>query len=105
MRAGNLDRVIIIERETKTLDLFGTVVDTWVPVATMRAQLLQNSTQEFLRGEGASTEATFVFRTRWLDGVTTAYRVTYLGQPYIIKEISEIGRRRGLDLRCWKSGA
>jgi SPP1 family predicted phage head-tail adaptor len=104
VRAGKLDRVIIIERATTALDLYGTPVAAWVPVATMRAQIINAATEEFIRGQGASSETSIVFRTRWLDDVTVANRITYEGNAFDIKETKELGRRRGLDIRCERVG-
>lgn len=100
MRAGKLDRVITIERATTSIDLYGAPIIAWVPVATMRAQIVNGATEEFVRGPGASEETSITFRLRFLDGVTTENRVTYEGQEFDIKEIRELGRRRGLDIRC-----
>ncbi|SFK04703.1 phage head closure protein [Bradyrhizobium sp. Gha] len=104
MRGGNLDRVIEIQRRGTGLDLYGTPVETWTTVATMRAQLLKNGTdtQEGQRGE--TTNAVLTFRTRYLDGVTPESRLTYQGQQFEIIGISELGRRRGLDLVCRRVG-
>lgn len=105
MRAGKLDRIIVIERVTTTVDEYGTPQEGWATVATLRAELIQSSAQEFIRAYGASTDTIVIFRTRYLDGVTTADRVTYAGQPYDLKEVKEIGRREGLELRCVATGA
>ena len=99
MRAGNLDREITIQRFTTTVDDYGTPVQTWANVATVRAQLIQASTQEYIRG-GAVDETVAVFRTWWLNGITNADRVVYNGQNLNIKETKELGRRNGLEIRC-----
>jgi SPP1 family predicted phage head-tail adaptor len=65
----------------------------------VRAQIIQASTEEFMKGWGASDEAAIVFRIRYFDGLTNADRVSYGGKTYDLKEIKEIGRRKGLDLR------
>ena len=67
MRAGNLDR--IIERETTGLDLYGTPVRVWVPVATMCAQKLENVISDREGARGNTTDDTITFRTRWLVGI------------------------------------
>lgn len=102
MRAGKLDKTIIIERREQTLGPYGEQYATWTPVANMRAQIVNGSTEEFIRGQGATTETSITFRMRWLDGLTTEHRVTYDGAAYDIKELRELGRRRGLDIRCVK---
>ncbi len=104
MRAGKLDKTIIIERATTIVDDYGTPVETWTTFSTVRAQLIQASTEEFMRSFGASSEVAAVFRIRWLDGLTLADRVTYDGRAYDLKEIKELGRREGLDLRCFAHG-
>lgn len=100
MRAGKLDKEITIQRFTSTVDDYGTPVFTWTDLATLRAEIVQASTQEFIRGFGASDETAIIFRTRWLDGVQLADRILYGGIIHNLKEIKEIGRRKGLELRC-----
>jgi len=100
MRAGSLDRTITIQRATVTVQDDGTPAHSWAPLATVRAQLIQAATDEFIRDFGASSEATYVFRIRWLDGIKLADRVSYAGRIFDIKEIKELGRREGLELRC-----
>lgn len=104
MRAGNLDKTITIERVTTTVDEFGTPIETWADLATVRAQIIQAMTEEFMKGWGASTEAATVFRIRHMDGITPADRVTHQGRAFDLKEIKELGRREGLDLRCVAHG-
>ncbi len=104
MRAGKLDRIIVIERAATTVDEYGTPTEGWSTVATMRAELIQSSVAEFIRAYGATTDTIAIFRIRYLDGVTLADRVTYAGRPYDLKEVKEIGRRKGLELRCIAAG-
>jgi SPP1 family predicted phage head-tail adaptor len=104
MRAGKLDRVITIERATTTIDASGTPQEAWATLATMRAELLDGTTDEFARSFGASTEAVAVFRTRYLDGLTVSVSVTFEGRAFGIKQVKEIGRRRGLELRTERIG-
>ncbi|MEO9340466.1 phage head closure protein [Mesorhizobium sp. SB112] len=105
MRAGKLDKTITIDRFTSTVDDYGTVIEDWTTVATVRAQIIQASTEEFMRSFGVSTETAVVFRIRNIDGLTTADRVIYGGRQHDIKEVKELGRREGLDLRCVAQGA
>lgn len=100
MRAGKLDRTIIIERETETVSPSGTVVTAWSNIATVRAEIVTQSASEFLTGYGEAEAGTILFRIRYLADITTADRITYAGTDYNIKEVVEIGRRRGLELRA-----
>lgn len=101
MRAGKLDRVIIIQGYAAgTPDEYGNSEPTFTPFDIMRAQLVQASTDEFLKGAGELSQSVLVFRTRWLDALTTKHRIQYNGRSFNIREIKEIGRREGLELRC-----
>lgn len=105
MRAGRLDKTITIDRFASSVDEYGTVKDDWTSVATVRAQLIQSNTEEFMRSFGVSSETAIVFRIRHRDDLTVADRVTYDGRHHDLKEIKELGRRAGLDLRCVAQGA
>lgn len=100
LRAGRFDRQITIERETETVAASGAVSKTWATVATIRAGLVQRSADEYLTGFGEAETGSVVFRVRYLAGITTADRVTFDGAVYDLDEIAELGRRRGLELRC-----
>lgn len=62
-------------------------------------QIIQSSTEEFL-ADGASDTTSIIFRTRYFAGVTTSGQVLYEGETFNVREVKEIGRRKGLDLRC-----
>lgn len=101
MRAGNLDRVITIQRVTEgPPNDYGTPSEAWADLYTIRAQQVQASTEEFIRGFGASDKTVAIFRTWWIDGITTADRIVYGAQTFNLKEVKELGRRAGLELRC-----
>lgn len=99
MRAGKLDRSISIERKTESVSATGAVVTAWQVIAAVRAELVTQSADEFLTGFGEAENGSVIFRIRYLAGVTTTDRVTYDGKNYDIKEVFEVGRRRGLELR------
>lgn len=100
MRAGKLDQLITIESSTYEIDDMGTPVYTWSKVADMRAQIVQASTEEFMRAYGTSDEDVIIFRTRYIAGVDNSDRIAFAGSFFDIKEIKVIGRNRGLELRC-----
>lgn len=104
MRAGKLTKTITLQRATTSVDANGTPVQTWADLASVRAELVQSTAQEFMRGWGTSTEAATIFRIRFLEGLSPADRVTYASVAYDLKEIKELGRREGLELRCVARG-
>lgn len=100
MRAGKLDREITLQSVTYVSDGGGGRIETWTDFAKLRAQLVQASTEEYLRGYGETASLAVIFRTRWLAGVKLSMRVVYEGKNLNIREVKEIGRQRGLELRC-----
>lgn len=93
-----MDRTIVFERMTATPDDYGTVVETWTALATMRAERARNAINDGLSESGSETTATLQFRTWYFDGLTLDDRVSYEDVAYRIKRIDEIGRRRGLNI-------
>ncbi|CUW88430.1 phage head closure protein [Rhizobium pusense] len=99
LNIGMMNRSITIERKTETVSPSGDPRETWTPVATVRAELIQQTASEFFTGFGEAETGTVIFRVRYRPGITTADRVTYDGTAYGIKEIKTIGRRHALELR------
>lgn len=105
MRAGKLDQTIELRRPTIVDDgMGGQVQGPTATYATAPAQVVQASTEEFMRSWGASSETIIVFRIRHIDGVLLSDEVKRNGKAFDIKEIKPIGRRRGLELRCVARG-
>lgn len=102
MRAGKMDREITIEAYTRTgTTPGGAPIMTWATFATVRAQLIQSSIEEYQRAYGEGANTAVIFRIRWLEGVTVEHRIRYAPETYLnIREIKEIGRRKGMELRC-----
>ncbi|MEY9375882.1 phage head closure protein [Rhizobium leguminosarum] len=99
LNIGNMDRRISIERETEAVSPSGDARKAWAPIATVWAEVLQQTASEFFTGYGEAETGTVIFRVRYRPGITTADRVTYDGKPYGLKEIKELGRRDALELR------
>ena len=100
MRAGSLDRTITVQRGGEVQDDYGGVSLGWTTVATVRAALLESSTSEFMQAGGEQAERTVAFRIRWLADLRNADRVLFEGAAFDVLQVKEIGRRRGLELRC-----
>ncbi|QBX35084.1 head-tail adaptor protein [Paracoccus liaowanqingii] len=91
---------IQIEHRTDAVNDYGTPTTTWRPFASVRAERIDQTTEEFMRSFGASDEEAVVFRIRHLDGISNADRVLWRGEAFNITQVTPIGRRKGLDLRC-----
>lgn len=100
MRAGRMTETIRLERLESVVNDYGTPQDEWQRYATARAERIDATTEERLRAFGATDEVSVIFRMRHLDGVLPADRVIWNTESYGIEQITPIGRRKGLDLRC-----
>jgi head-tail adaptor len=105
MRAGKLDHTLIFERATATIDGNGVAVETWAQFVTLRAEIVTQRADEAQREQGASTEVTTTYRTRFYPGITVADRVSDGTRLHNIVAVTEIGRRRELELRTVARGA
>lgn len=92
--------VVTVQRYTSTVDEYGTPVKDWTDLARLRAEVIERSTEEFIRDVGVTSTTSAVFRTRYLAGLTNADRVVFDGENFNIREVTPIGRRKGLELRC-----
>lgn len=99
MRAGKLDRTIIIQRATQSVGTAGAVGKTWATLAELRAELVNLVAVAAGAPFGEVETTGIMFRTRYVAGITTADRVALGGEFYKIASVTEIGRRRGLELR------
>ena len=98
MRAGPLDRRVTIQRVTLTEDDYGGSVESWADLATVSAQVVQQSGREFLAAAQTQAEQRVLFRLRWIDGLSVLDRVSYGGRLHNIQDVKELGRRAGVEL-------
>lgn len=101
MRAGQLDREITIQEYSEGIpDGYGNSVPGYTDVATVRAQLIQSTIEEYQRAYGEGANTAVIFRIRWTDQVEASSQIVYGGKSFNVREIKELGRREGLELRC-----
>lgn len=100
IRSHKLDRVLHIKRLTTIRNSYGESIETWTSIAVTRAQRIESTASDFLRAEGMGEEILTVYRCRWRSDVTLDDRITEDGKDFEIVELTEIGRRHGLELRC-----
>lgn len=104
MRAGDLDRRITLQKRTEQQDTYGQPIITWVPIATVWAQMQQQSGREFMAGAIPVSERRVVFRMRHRSDITVLDRVTHDGDEFDVNEVRELGRREGLELHTTARG-
>lgn len=100
MKSGKLIETIRIERASAVINDAGTPTETWGWLAELRAERVDQTTEEFIRGFGASAEELVIFRARFFEGINNADRVIWRGLAFNIKQVTPIGRRKGVELRC-----
>ncbi|WP_127113058.1 phage head closure protein [Shimia sediminis] len=105
MKSGKLRRLIVVQRFTNGVNEYGTPEMVWTDHARLRAEIETRSAAEFINAQGAGDREAIVFRTRFLEGLTGADSVLFAGDRFNIKEVAEIGHRKGLELRCERLGA
>lgn len=101
MRAGALDRRIVIERATTTPDEFNASGETWAALATVWASKSDVKDGERMRAGAVSSEITTRFQVRYsttLADVGPKDRVRFDGRTYDIVAVKEIGRNEGLEI-------
>ena len=100
-----MDRVLTIQRLTaSTADDAGVPVETWTDLVTLRAVKLAGVAADTEHNEIAVTDMRVRLQCWYFDGITLDDRATYEGATYQIKYLSEIGRRRGLEIHIEKLG-
>lgn len=100
MEAGKLDRPIVVQRKTETVAASGAVIETWVNLLSVRAEVRDPTADEIAGGFGQAEAQSVWFVVRWNPSpITTGDRILYAGRVYDVKEIVEIGRRKGWKLR------
>lgn len=104
MRAGALDRRIVIERALADDD-GANETEIWVALRTVWAQFIPSAGKEARAALGQDALLPASFRIRWSSEVADVGprdRVRYPagagGRVYDIKAVVEIGRREGIEL-------
>lgn len=100
MRAGDLDRKIVIQSFTETQDAYGAPVKTWAAFATVWAQVRPVRGREGFEAEQVAAQILATFRIRYLAGVLLTMRISYDGKVWNLRSINEIGRREGLEIEA-----
>ena len=114
MRAGKLDRMIVIQRKTVTQSPSGEPIETWATLSQRPASLQTIQGDERFASEQLSAVTQFLFTIRWANvvaDVSPLDRIIYPAsaladspsQPknntiYDIFSVDPVGRNEGLKL-------
>lgn len=100
MKAGQLDRRILIQRRVPVRNEFGEEIEGWVDVATVWARFERVNGADEFRAEQRSSKQQVRFTIRYRPGLDPTMTVIYDGERYQIEDVGEVGegRRDGLVL-------
>ena len=92
MNIGALDRQIVIQSYTTSLNTFGEKVNVWATFVTLWANVQKHGGVEKLEGGKNTATNKVKFKVRYFAGITEDMRIVYNSQDYDIHEIQELGR-------------
>jgi SPP1 family predicted phage head-tail adaptor len=103
-KIAELDRLVVIESKTTTLDAFGAEISTWTPYAVVWAKRRSRPAREFFTAGRVVREEDVFYMMRYREDIDTTMRLVDNGVPYDIHEI-RLGdeRNRWMELRVWKA--
>jgi SPP1 family predicted phage head-tail adaptor len=77
MKAGKLDRRIIIEQVVESTDGIGGTVETWSTFDTVWAEFVSQTGREFFAAKQINTALDQILRIRYRAGLNAKMRVKY----------------------------
>lgn len=102
MRSGDLRKRITLQRPVVTRDAEGDETRTWMDVRTVWAQIEPLSGREFFEVQVQTGEITTRIRIRYMQGITTMWRVKYRARYFeiVAPPINLNERNLYLDMMC-----
>jgi SPP1 family predicted phage head-tail adaptor len=101
MRAGKIDRLVVLQTKSVTRNAVNEEVVDWNTLATVWAERRDLRGREYFQAQQVNAEISAVFRIRYRTDVTATMRLVESGKAYeLVAPPVEIGRREGLDLMC-----
>lgn len=100
MRAGELDRRIVIQTATPTLDGAGQPINAWATLATVWAKRSDVKGQERFAAQQRLALRTTMYRIRWRAGLDEKLRVVDVGVTYEVIGVAGNYRQGWAELSC-----
>ena len=110
MKAGELNRQIVIQSRDSGEDAAGQPVDTWTTLATVWANVKgatgMGSIRQSANQDGVAVELnSYSFRIRYRTDVDAANRVVFNGQNFDVKQVRhDYAGKEWTDLVCEVGG-
>jgi len=100
---GDLDRRIIIQNYTSSVDAHGQPIQTWTNFATVWAGVNFKGGSEGFMAEKLTATADLTFTIRYITGIDEKSRIVYNSVNYDIQTIAEVDRKRYLEISAKKT--
>ena len=100
MRAGMLDRRIIIEKKTESVATNGQRTLTWATFLTVWGNPVETDGLERTDDNNRTTQRMVKFRVRYNSTITREMRIKWDDEYYKIEDTKELGRQDGLILNA-----
>lgn len=90
MRAGRLNKRIVVQQKTPAIDEFEGTVYGWSTFATAWARVVHLKGRELVAAQAAKSEITTKFNLRYMAGLSSEMRILYNGVAYDIEFIDDV---------------
>lgn len=98
MRAGKMDRRIVIQQVSRSNNSSGAPVDSFSTWNTVWAEKIDERGEEFQGATRENAQTITKWRIRYISGLKSEMRISYNSQFYDIISIAELGRRDGWEI-------
>lgn len=102
MKSGRLRNRIIIQKQVSRKDKLGQLVNEWVDICTVRAEIRDVSGKEYQGSQAEQILTDCKILIRYRNDITADMRVLCKGIYYDIKAVLEDVKRTRLELMCQK---
>lgn len=102
MKAGRLRNRITIQKQVNHKDELGQLVNEWVDICTIRAEIRDLSGKEYQNSQVEQSLTDCKILIRYRNDITPDMRVLCNGIYYDIKAVLEDVKRTRLELPCQK---
>lgn len=103
MQAGRLRHRVLLQRTVNTQSpVTGAVTESWVDIATIRAEVVASSAREFVAAMATQSEVTTRITVRYRPEISNKDRIVFRGKIYNIEGVlpDPVSGREYLTLPC-----
>jgi SPP1 family predicted phage head-tail adaptor len=107
MHSGKLDRSIVLQRASITINAFNEQISTWATLATVWASYSPISDAEKARASETTSDIVARFQIRWsatVASLDSRDQVVFDGRTWDITGVKGLSRREGLEITAAARG-